>query len=140
MPDEITSPLIFIVGGTGFSAAQALLQSALFTKKTTQPITLCWGIRELSDFYAEAEINHWLATYSNVHFQGYLSESQEQHPQFSLGYPFQDLETLLSEKSHEAILELYVFGPPTLVKATWQHLSKHADLNKIHFHADFPAN
>lgn len=57
-PDDLTKPLVFIAGGTGFAPIKAIIEDIL-TGDDHPPITLFWGARTEADLYLDNIPKHW---------------------------------------------------------------------------------
>lgn len=71
------TPLVFVVGGTGFAPIQAILQD-YFDKPANinaeRPIYLFWGVRKHSGLYADDLINKWKQQYKNFNYVAVVSD------------------------------------------------------------------
>jgi len=60
-------PLLFLIGGTGFSYAQSIIEHCL-TQKLQSSISLYWGVRELEFMYAAQTAKKWELALPNLSF------------------------------------------------------------------------
>lgn len=64
---ESERPLLFLIGGTGFSYAHSIIEHCL-AQKLSKSIHLYWGVRQLEYMYDAATAKKWQASYPNITF------------------------------------------------------------------------
>lgn len=122
-------PLLFVAGGTGFAPIKGIIEHAL-AEGLSQPMYLYWGVRDLKDLYLGDLPRMWAKHRPNFHFIPVFSAPSQTDNQ-RRGYV------------HEAILEdfpdgfdnfdLYVSGPPAMVRACYDALKEHGLRDEQYF-------
>ena len=118
--DPVTTPIIFMAGGTGFAPIKGIIEYAR-QEGVEQPMYLYWGARTRRDLYMDELAQQW-SRHDNFHYIPVLSEPlAEDQWQGRTGMV------------HEAIMKdfpglgdyaIYTAGPPQMVKAGWEVFSK----------------
>lgn len=65
---ESSRPVLLVAGGTGFSYAWSILQAHLAIA-ATRPITLYWGVRQVTDLYLHEQLLKLSAAYPAFHYR-----------------------------------------------------------------------
>ena len=106
-------PIIVIAGGTGFSPAKAVIESAM-RKGLSGPIRLFWGVRAKRDLYANDLIQQWVSS-GDVGFIPVLSRPMpEDDWSGETGYVH---ETVARHEKSLAPYDVYIAGSPKMVDA-----------------------
>jgi len=106
-------PVLAIAGGTGFSPAKAVIESAL-RKGISKPVRLFWGVRAKRDIYESDLIQQWVAN-DIVEFVPVLSEPLPGDDWLGeTGFVHESVARI--EKSL-ASYDVYIAGPPPMVDA-----------------------
>lgn len=106
-------PMLVIAGGTGFSPAKAVIESAL-RKGGSKPIRLYWGVRARRDLYAMGLAEQW-ALNEDFTFIPVLSDPLPGDDWLGeIGYVH---EAVARTKKSLAGFDIYIAGPPAMVEA-----------------------
>lgn len=73
---ESNAPIAFLVTGTGFAPAKAMIENLLTQKGTKREIYLLWGARNECDLYSE-EPRRWAENHKNFNYIPVLSQPCE---------------------------------------------------------------
>jgi len=106
-------PVMVIAGGTGFSPAKAVIESAL-RKGISGPIHLFWGVRAKRDLYANDLAEQW-ASNGDFKFIPVLSDPMPED-KWSGETGFVHEAVARHEKSLSPY-DVYIAGPPPMVEA-----------------------
>lgn len=74
LKDEIITPLHFIATGVGIAPIMGLIRDALTVKKTSQPVTLIFGLRSETDIFWAEQMNDLKAHHKNFKCEIALSQ------------------------------------------------------------------
>jgi CDP-4-dehydro-6-deoxyglucose reductase len=116
---ESARPILMVAGGTGYAPFKSMLRHLFETGRQRQ-VTLYWGARVKADLYELARAEQWLREQADFRFVPVLSEP-----------PPEDQWTGRRGRVHEAVLadyadfaacDIYLAGPPTMVRAARQSL------------------
>ncbi len=117
---EATSQAILMVaGGTGFAPCQAMLRQ-LFASHSPRRVTLYWGTRSKAELYALSQVEDWVRQQPEFRFVPVLSEPQAQE-QWT-GRRGRVHAALLADYADFSHLDVYLAGPPAMVRDTRQSL------------------
>lgn len=106
-------PVLAIAGGTGFSPAKAVIESAL-RMGLSRPIRLFWGVRAKRDLYANDLARHW-ASNSDVEFVPVLSDPlPDDNWSGETGFVH---EAVARHEKSLSLYDVYIAGPPPMVDA-----------------------
>ena len=120
--EETGRPVILIGGGTGFAPLKGMLEHA-FQSGFTQPIHLFCGVRALRDLYMDKTARRWAEEHSNLDYTPVLSEPDEaDNWQGKTGYVHQ---AVVEAYPDLAGFDVYLSGPPPMVKAGMETFYKH---------------
>lgn len=110
---------VFIVGGTGFSPAKAMLESAFFQQDSRQ-FYLFWGAKHSSELYLNQLAESWSTQYENFHYTPVISGEQSDW-QGATGFAHQPALQLFKNPSE---LDFYIAGSPEMVMAVYHELQQ----------------
>ncbi len=80
VPEGIAAPLHFIATGSGIAPFRAMVLDQLQDKKSTQPITLYWGMRDPNMLFWEDEFAELMQAFPNFQFHPVISQAPEDWP------------------------------------------------------------
>ncbi len=129
LQENSTRSILMVAGGTGYAPCKAMLRH-LFENTIKRPVTLYWGARSKTDLYEQMQAEQWARERADFRFVPVLSEPQPG-----------DQWTGRRGRVHEAVLgdygefsrhDIYLAGPPAMVRSTRQSLLlKSADPERI---------
>lgn len=132
MREESERPLIFVAGGTGFAPIKGLVEH-LIAEGSTRPIHLYWGVRAKRDLYMDELAQSWADQHDHISYTPVLSEAIEEDSwQGATGFVH---ECVLAEHADLAPFDIYVSGPPALVRTAESDFAKHG-MDVDHFYFD----
>ncbi|NVJ59221.1 MAG: NAD(P)H-flavin reductase [Gammaproteobacteria bacterium] len=108
---------VFIVGGTGFSPAKAMLESA-FYQKDSRNFYLFWGAKHSSELYLSNIAESWQQSHSNFDYVPVISGEQKEWAG-ETGFAHQPA---LKRFNNLPELDFYIAGSPEMVMAVYQEL------------------
>jgi CDP-4-dehydro-6-deoxyglucose reductase len=121
-------PVVFIVGGTGFSPVKAMLESA-FAKQDTRQFHLFWGAQTQQDLYLKELVDGWQQQRDNFHFTPVVS-GEDVHWQGARGLVHFEAIRQLSNLSQ---YDFYISGSEAMVLAVYYDLLENgADKSQIY--------
>jgi len=111
---EIEAPIILVAGGTGYAPIQAMLEQ-LFIDKDSREVFFYMGARNKRDLYMHQQCLDWQQQHQHFHYTPVLSEpSAEDQWNGATGW-VQD--QILGDFSELAGCQLYIAGPPVMIRA-----------------------
>ncbi len=110
--EESERPMLFIAGGTGFAPIKAQIEHAFHTG-ITRPMELYWGVRAQADLYLPDLPRQWEKEHDSFHFVPVLSEPDAGW-EGRTGWVH---EAVLADHDNLAAYDIYMAGPPVMVKA-----------------------
>lgn len=114
-------PALLIAGGTGFAPLKGVLEHA-FHIGLHRPFHLYWGVRAKRDFYQLDLIKRWLAEQPGFRFTPVLSEPEADDAwEGRTGFVH---EVVAADYPDASAHEMYACGPPVMVKAAYDALSR----------------
>lgn len=120
--EENNRPIILVGGGTGFAPLKGMLEHA-FQADMKLPIHLFCGVRALRDLYMDETVKAWLKQHDNLKYTAVLSDAQEDDDwQGETGYVH---EAIIKEYPDLSGYDVYVSGPPAMVKAGMDAFFEH---------------
>jgi CDP-4-dehydro-6-deoxyglucose reductase, E3 len=124
-------PLIFMAGGTGFAPIKSIIECAL-QDGIEQVMYLYWGVRTRQDLYLDDLPQQW-SRKAGFHYVPVLSDT----PVADQWRGRQGMvhEVIAKDFSDLANYALYAAGPPAMIKAGWEALSKNG-LRKDRYYSD----
>lgn len=132
--EESNRPLLLIAGGTGFAPIKSILEIA-FAEKLPQAMSLYWGVRAEKDLYLASLPQQWTADHSQFNFVPVLSDASAQWTGRQ-GYVHEAvMADLLAKGEDFSTYDVYVCGPPVMVKAAFAAFREHG-LDEAHFYSD----
>ncbi|KTC85041.1 NAD(P)H-flavin reductase [Legionella brunensis] len=89
---QMSKPILFIAGGTGFAPIKAMIEQLLATGDK-RAFELFWGARSQSDLYMDEKVMQWQAHVEHFHYFSLLSNtSKETLASVILDHHSQDLQ------------------------------------------------
>ena len=127
--EDSARPILIVAGGTGYAPFKSMLRH-VFENKLTRTITFYWGARGREDLYELETVERWVREQADFRFVPVLSESR---PEDSwTGRRGKVHEAALAEHADFAAHDIYLAGPPAMVRAARQSfLLKGADPTRI---------
>lgn len=131
--EDSTKPLIFIVSGTGFAPARAMLEH-MREHGISRDVHLYWGARKRADLYMHDWMQQQCARMSSLRYTPVLSQPEPQ-----------DAWTGRTGLVHQAVLddwadlsghEVYACGAPAMVAAAHSSFTQQRGLAEEAFFAD----
>lgn len=110
--EDSQRPLLFMAGGTGLAPVKAMLEERL-ARGDARPMHLYWGVRAARDLYWDAPLRAWAAQHPEFRYTPVLSEPDADW-RGARGFVH---EVLLAEQPALAHSEVYMSGPPVMVRA-----------------------
>jgi CDP-4-dehydro-6-deoxyglucose reductase len=118
--DYITTPIIFMAGGTGFAPIKGIIEYAM-QEGIKQSMYFYWGARSRQDLYMEELAKQW-TLHDNFYYIPVLSDAlAEDQWQGRQGMVHDAIVQDFASLDHYAV---YTAGPPLMVKAGWEAFSK----------------
>ena len=114
------TPLIFMAGGTGFAPIKSIIECAL-QDGIEQVMYLYWGARTRQDLYLDVLPQQW-SRKANINYIPVLSDT----PAVDQWRGRQGMvhEAIAGDFADLANYAVYAAGPPAMIKAGWQALSR----------------
>ena len=119
LQENSTRPLLMVAGGTGFAPCKSMLRH-LFENNTKRPVTLYWGARSKADLYEQMQAEQWAREQADFRFVPVLSEPQP-GDQWT-GRRGRVHEAVLADYTEFSKCDIYLAGPPAMVRGTRQSL------------------
>lgn len=110
--EESSRTILMMAGGTGIAPIFAMLED-LLTRQTPRSIALYWGVRAQRDLYLDAQLSAWAAAHPQFRYTPVLSEADADWT----GAQGLVHEVLLAAHPQLAGTEVYLSGPPVMVRA-----------------------
>lgn len=123
------APVAFLVTGTGFAPAKAMIEQ-LLVENATREIYIFWGGRHEADLYSPLP-NHWCESFSNIKYVPVLSRQNEGWCGQS-GYVQSAFVNLVEDISK---FHVYACGSPAMIDSAKSLLISHG-LNESNFFSD----
>ena len=112
--EQSDRPILLMGGGTGFAPLKGIIEHAIHIG-LKRPMHLFWGVRSRRDLYLPELPRRWAMEHANFQFTPVLSEPvPEDHWQGETGFVH---EALLRAYSDLAAYEIYMGGPPAMIRA-----------------------
>jgi CDP-4-dehydro-6-deoxyglucose reductase len=112
LQEQSQRPMIFVAGGTGFAPIKGIIEHA-FHLGIFRPIHLYWGVRSHRDLYMDELPKKWMKEHDNIQYTPVLSEPDGDWT----GRTGWVHEAVLEDHADMSIFDLYMAGPPPMVKA-----------------------
>lgn len=120
--EDSDRPIIMMAGGTGFAPAKGMIEQALETEHHN-PITLYWGVRAKADLYQGDLAMQWAREHEHISFIPVLSEpGADDHWSGRTGFVH---EAVLEDHADLSAFDVYVCGPPPMVRAAEEAFLAH---------------
>ncbi len=120
LDEDSDRPMLFIGGGTGLAPLKSQIEHA-FHKGIERPMTLYWGVRSKRDLYLPDLPLQWEREHPNFRYVPVLSEPD---PDWEGRTGFVH-EAVLEDIDNPADYDIYMAGPPVMVKAALEALRQH---------------
>ena len=132
---ESDAPVVFIAAGTGFAPIKSMIEEALRKGvRTTRPMVLYWGARQIEDLYMLDVPRRWAAEEPNFTFVPVLSEATpESGWSGRTGFVHRAVMEDIPDLSQ---YEVYACGTPLMVEAAKRDLIGCCGLREEAFFAD----
>ena len=118
--EESNKPIILMGGGTGFAPIKGIIEHA-FKIAIDRPMHLYWGVRTRKDLYLPELPEAWAATHNNFRYTPVLSDPDREW-QGITGWVH---EAVLADYPDLSDYEIYMSGPPPMIKAGKQAFLAH---------------
>ena len=112
LQEESERPMIFVAGGTGFAPIKGIIEHANHLG-IFRPIHLYWGVRSKQDLYMDELPRQWEKEHDNFSYTPVLSEPDADWT----GRTGWVHEAVLEDNPEMAGFDVYMAGPPPMVKA-----------------------
>ena len=119
LQEDFARPILMVAGGTGFAPCKAMLRH-LIEKKLQRQVTLYWGARRKTDLYEMTLVEQWAKQQSEFRFVPVLTEAQP--ADHWTGRRGRVQEAVLADYRDFSYHDIYLAGPPTLVRGARQSL------------------
>ncbi len=119
LQENSTCSLLMVAGGTGYAPCKAMLRH-LFENHIKCPVTLYWGARSQADLYEQMQAEQWAREQADFRFVPVLSEPQP-GDQWT-GRRGRVHEAVLADYAEFSKCDIYLAGPPAMVRGTRQSL------------------
>lgn len=119
LQENSTRPLLIVAGGTGYAPCKAMLRH-LFENQIKRFVTLYWGARSKTDLYEQSQVEQWAREQADFRFVPVLSEPQP-GDQWT-GRRGRVHEAVLADYAEFSKCDIYLAGPPAMVRGTRQSL------------------
>jgi CDP-4-dehydro-6-deoxyglucose reductase, E3 len=130
--EESDRPILLVGGGTGFAPLKSMLEHAFYVG-LDRPMHLFWGVRARRDLYLHDLPLAWARDQARFHYTPVLSEPQpEDRWQGETGFVH---EALLRAYPDLRTYEVYMAGPPAMIRAAKSDFAKHG-LPEEHLYYD----
>ncbi len=130
LQSDVDRPVIMVAGGTGFAPVKGLIEHAM-DEDPNYSIHLFWGARDRKDLYLDSLASEWASRYQNFRYTPVLSESSSADWTGATGFAH---EAVIAEYDDFSGHDVYASGPPVMVNAVRDHLSKRGmSIESFHF-------
>jgi CDP-4-dehydro-6-deoxyglucose reductase/terephthalate 1,2-dioxygenase reductase component len=131
--EESSSPMLCVVGGTGFAPVKSLLDD-LVKKKVQRPVTLVWGGRDRGGLYLMAAVEKWQKSMPGFTFIPALEDAAD--AQALGGFHGRVDDAVRAHCASLAGHEVYCCGSPPMVTAVRRACVEERGLDASHFFSD----
>ncbi len=131
--EESERPILMLAGGTGFAPIKSVIEYSL-KQNLQRPIHFYWGARAQKDLYLNSLAESWIRNHLHIQYTPVLSDPlPEDHWQGRTGFVH---DAVLEDYADLSEYDVYVCGPPIMVKVAKQTFVEKRGLNPDHFFAD----
>lgn len=112
--EELTGPIIFMAGGTGFAPIQSILQQ-MFSSPLQHDVFFYWGVRAKRDLYLHDLVTQWHQQHEHFHYIPVLSEPMDEDDwQGRRGWVH---DAVTEDREDLSDYSVYASGPPPMILA-----------------------
>ncbi|MDB5943919.1 MAG: Ferredoxin--NAD(+) reductase-like protein [Ramlibacter sp.] len=133
LKEESSSPMLCVVGGTGFAPVKSLLDD-LVKKGVKRPVTLIWGGRDRNGLYLMAAVDRWKKLLPGFDFVPAVEDAAD--AQALGGFHGRVDDALRTRFESLAGYEVYCCGAPPMVAAVKKACVDERGLDPKHFFSD----
>jgi NAD(P)H-flavin reductase/ferredoxin len=133
LKEESSSPMLCVVGGTGFAPVKSLLDD-LVKKGVKRPVTLIWGGRNRNGLYLMAAVDRWKKLLPGFEFVPAVEDAAD--AQALGGFHGRVDDALRTRFASLAGYEVYCCGAPPMVAAVKKACVDERGLDPRHFFSD----
>jgi CDP-4-dehydro-6-deoxyglucose reductase/terephthalate 1,2-dioxygenase reductase component len=133
LKEESSSPMLCVVGGTGFAPVKSLLDD-LVKKGVKRPVTLIWGGRNRNGLYLMAAVDRWKKLLPGFEFVPAVEDAAD--AQALGGFHGRVDDALRTRFESLAGYEVYCCGAPPMVAAVKKACVDERGLDPRHFFSD----
>ncbi len=130
--NELTQPVIFVAGGTGFAPIKGMIEDLIERGQGDRNMRFYWGVRGEQDLYMRDLVLAWQNQLPNFQFIPVLSQHYDSQWQGRTGLVH---EAVLQDISDFADYQVYCCGAPVMVQACQTEFLQRG-LPEQHFFAD----
>lgn len=131
--EESASPMLCVVGGTGFAPVKSLLDD-MVKKGVRRTVTLIWGSRNQAGLYMQSAVERWRKLWPGFSFLPAIEASAE--AQASGAFCGRADEAVRQHYGTLAGHEVYCCGAPPMVEAVKKVCVAECGLDAHHFFSD----
>ncbi|QJW84280.1 2Fe-2S iron-sulfur cluster binding domain-containing protein [Ramlibacter terrae] len=133
LKEELSAPMLCVVGGTGFAPVKSLLDD-LVKKKVQRPVTLLWGGRDRGGLYLMPAVERWRKLLPGFTFVPVLEDAADAAALG--GFHGRVDDALRAHSSDLSAHEVYCCGSPPMVAAVKKAAVDERGLDPRHFFSD----
>lgn len=131
--EESERPMLMLAGGTGFAPIKSVIEYSL-QQNFQRPIHFYWGARAQQDLYLNSLPESWVRNHPHIQYTPVLSAPlPEDYWQGRTGFVH---DAVLEDYADLSEYDVYVCGPPVMVKVAKQTFVEKRGLHPDHFFAD----
>ena len=131
--EESATPMVCVVGGTGFAPVKSLLDD-MVKKAIQRPVTLIWGGRDRGGLYLMSAVERWQKRMPDFRFVAAIEDSADA---VAIGAVHGRADIALRrEVGTLAGSEVYCCGAPPMVAAVKKACMDELSLASTHFFSD----
>jgi len=131
--EESTTPMLCVVGGTGFAPVKSLLDD-MVKKGVKRPVTLVWGARDRGGIYLPAAVERWQKLLPGFVFVPALADADDANALSGFHGRVDDAVRHLFPALGDH--EVYCCGSPAMVSAVRKVCVEERGLGAQHFFSD----
>ena len=131
--DDSAKPMVLVAGGTGFAPIKSIVEDAI-KRKSTRPMVVYWGARQIEDLYLADLPRKWAEKYPWFSFVPVLSEGGPDNGWGGrTGWVHQ---AVMDDFPSLAEHEVYACGAPAMINAARQGFVGERGLDRDAFYCD----